>query len=73
VRGRVMSVAVGVATALAPLEHGLIDEYSLWILPIVLGGGKRLFREGVTTSLELADSTTSGTGALLLTYRPTES
>ena len=39
VRGRVMSVAVGVATALAPLEHGLIDEYSLWILPIVLGDG----------------------------------
>ena len=55
------------------MAHDLIDEYSLWIHPIVLGNGKRLFRDGGPTKpLRLVDSTTSGTGVLLLTYRPGE-
>lgn len=53
------------------MEHDLVDEYRLQINPIVLGSGKRLFREGSTkTGLRLADSKTSSTGVLLLTYRP---
>jgi dihydrofolate reductase len=55
------------------VEHGLVDEYALWIHPIVLGSGKRVFREGVPKlSLELVDTKTSTTGVLLLTYRPAE-
>jgi dihydrofolate reductase len=55
------------------MEHGLVDEYALWIHPLVLGSGKRVFREGgPKISLSLADSKTSGTGVLLLTYRPTD-
>jgi dihydrofolate reductase len=55
------------------MEHDMVDEYQLWIHPIVLGSGKRLFRDGSpSTSLRLVDSKTSSTGVLLLTYRPAE-
>jgi dihydrofolate reductase len=51
-------------------ERGLIDEYQLWVHPIVLGSGKRLFRDGSpSTPLKLVDSKTSSTGVLLLSYR----
>ena len=55
------------------IEQGLIDEYSIWIDPVVLGKGNRLFREpGPKLELELVDSTTSSMGVLLLTYRPAQ-
>jgi hypothetical protein len=53
------------------MEQGLVHEYQPWIHPIVLGSGKRLFRDGSpTTSLRLVDSKTSSSGGLLLTYQP---
>ncbi len=55
------------------IEKGLIDAYDLGIDPIVLGGGKRLFREGgPRTALRLVDSTTSSTGVAMLTYHPSD-
>jgi hypothetical protein len=43
------------------------------VYPIVLGGGKRLFREFEEIKpLELVDSKTSSTGGVLLTYRPAQ-
>jgi dihydrofolate reductase len=51
-------------------DHGLVDEYRLWMHPIVLGSGKRLFREGgPRTELELVDSRTTAGGLVMLTYR----
>jgi dihydrofolate reductase len=53
------------------MQHNLIDEYVLWIHPLVLGSGKRLFRDGVPkTPLTLVDTKTTGTGVVILTYRP---
>lgn len=53
------------------LQYELLDELKLMIHPIVVGGGKRLFEEGVgQTKLELLDSRTFCTGVLYLTYRP---
>lgn len=53
------------------MRHDLVDEYSLSIFPIVLGSGKRLFRDDdQVRKLELVDSTVTTTGGLLLTYRP---
>jgi dihydrofolate reductase len=51
--------------------HGLIDEYRLFIEPVVLGTGKRLFEAGAApTALRLVESTPMGKGAVLATYRP---
>jgi dihydrofolate reductase len=53
------------------INNDLIDEYRLMITPLVLGTGKRLFREGKARSeLRLVDSKTSSTGVLILTYQP---
>jgi dihydrofolate reductase len=53
------------------LAHDLVDELSLMIEPIVLGGGKRLFPEdGRSRTLELVSTVTSGTGVIICTYRP---
>jgi dihydrofolate reductase len=52
------------------LEHGLIDEFRLYIFPLVLGKGKRLFDGGtVPAGLELASSQVSSTGVIIATYR----
>jgi dihydrofolate reductase len=50
---------------------GLIDEYRLFIEPVVLGTGKRLFEPGAAaTALRLIDSRPMGKGAVLATYQP---
>jgi dihydrofolate reductase len=51
-------------------ENDLIDEFSLMINPLVVGSGKRLFRDGEMKRLRLIDSKTSSTGVLMTTYAP---
>ena len=52
------------------LREGLLDELRLMVHPVVLGGGKRLFEDGVDrTALELVDSRTFATGVVYLAYR----
>jgi dihydrofolate reductase len=52
-------------------ENDLVDEYFLAVFPVVLGSGKRLFREAdQITKLSLVDSKATSTGGVLLTYRP---
>jgi dihydrofolate reductase len=49
----------------------LVDRYSLTISPIVLGSGKRLFRNrDQPVRLDLVESHTATTGSLVLTYEP---
>jgi dihydrofolate reductase len=51
------------------LEHDLIDEYRLWIFPVVIGTGKRFFGEGtVPGGMRLVESHVSETGATINTY-----
>jgi dihydrofolate reductase len=53
------------------LRHGLIDEFRLWVFPLVLGSGKRLFADGtIPAGLKLLDSTVSTTGVVIGTYEP---
>ncbi len=53
------------------LKHDLIDEFRVWIFPVTIGKGKRLFREGTQpVGLKLIDSKTSTTGVIIATYEP---
>jgi dihydrofolate reductase len=55
-------------------QNGLIDEYSLLIYPVVLGGGKKVFADGSRTNLRLLESKSFPTGVTLMRYaveRPT--
>jgi dihydrofolate reductase len=50
-------------------EHDLVDEYEVWVHPILLGGGTRLFQESPSpTTLSLRDTKTTGTGVTVLTF-----
>jgi dihydrofolate reductase len=53
------------------VENGQVDEYRLFVHPLVLGAGKRLFREiARPLPMQLVDHTLTTTGVLLLTYVP---
>ena len=53
------------------LRNNLVDEFRLWIFPLVIGSGKRLFADGtVPSGLKLLDSTVSTTGVIMGTYQP---
>jgi dihydrofolate reductase len=55
------------------IEHGLVDEFRVMIDPVVVGGGKRIFRDdGVLRPLRLVDSQVTTTGAIIATYAPAE-
>jgi dihydrofolate reductase len=52
------------------LRHDLVDQLNLWVYPVVLGTGKKLFADGaVPAALELLESATFGKGTVLLRYR----
>src|ERR687891_788730 len=53
------------------MGHDLIDEYRLWVHPVVLGRGSSFFEDGAKRmDLELVDSTAIPSGVAILTYRP---
>jgi dihydrofolate reductase len=53
------------------LRHNLVDEFRLWVFPLVIGSGKRLFAGGtVPVGLRLADSKVSSTGVVMGTWQP---
>ncbi len=53
------------------IAAGLVDEHRLWVIPVVLGEGKRLFEKGVPPrALTLIETRSTPSGVLLNTYRP---
>ncbi|MCO8244873.1 dihydrofolate reductase family protein [Haladaptatus sp. AB643] len=51
------------------LAHDLVDEFWLWIFPLVLGDGKRLFEGGtIPAALVLTTAETSSTGVQMLRF-----
>jgi dihydrofolate reductase len=51
------------------LKHNLIDEMLVWIFPVAIGNGKRLFGEGThPASFRLLESKISSTGVIIATY-----
>jgi dihydrofolate reductase len=55
------------------VEHDLVDEFRVMVDPLVVGGGKHLFRDdGARRPLRLLDSQVTTTGAIVATYAPAE-
>jgi len=51
------------------LKHDLIDEFRMWIFPVVIGSGKRCFGDGtIPAGLKLVESKFSKTGVTINTY-----
>ncbi len=62
-------IGVGGATLAATLmEHDLVDEFGLFVYPVVVGGGTPYFPASVRRDLRLAETRTFGCGVVLLRY-----
>lgn len=53
------------------LEHALVDQLDLWVCPIVVGSGQRLFSDGGSSvDMDLAGHADLATGIAILSYHP---
>jgi len=53
------------------MQHNLIDEYRLMVYPVVLGSGKRFFKERADAlKLQLVDTKAFSSGVVVLIYQP---
>jgi dihydrofolate reductase len=52
------------------LEHKLVDEYHLWIFPVFVGSGQRIFDGMDTTHLRLVETTPFKSGIIVAVYAP---
>lgn len=55
----------------ALMQHGLLDELQLWICPVVVGSGERLFKNATDVPpLKLVETKQFRTGVIILSYQP---
>ncbi len=58
----------GAALAAQAIAAGLVDEYQLFFVPVVIGGGKQFLPGGVRTNLELLEERRFRNGTVCLRY-----
>jgi dihydrofolate reductase len=67
--GRDLGVTGSITLCRALIEADLVDEYRLFVYPLVLGRGRRLFAVGLDVDdLKLVQATPFQSGVVLLTY-----
>ncbi|QHC65143.1 deaminase [Rathayibacter sp. VKM Ac-2759] len=59
----------GAGIAAQALTAGLVDEIQLYVLPLLVGGGKPGLPRGLRTALDLVEERRFGNGTVLLRYR----
>ncbi|MFC0032948.1 dihydrofolate reductase family protein [Micromonospora chaiyaphumensis] len=59
----------GAELAAAFARHGLVDEWRLYVVPVVLGAGRPLFPAGTRLDLDLLTKRRFGNGVVQLSYR----
>src|SRR6266581_4667024 len=62
----------GAGLAGQAIKAGLVDELQLFLVPIVVGGGKRALPSGVRSDLELLDTQRFASGDVFLRYAPNQ-
>jgi dihydrofolate reductase len=60
----------GPGLAADAISAGLVDEYQLFLTPVIVGGGTRALPGGARLNLELQDEHRFGNGVVYLRYRP---
>jgi dihydrofolate reductase len=59
----------GPGLAASAIQAGLVDEYHLFVTPVVVGGGTAVFPDGVRAGLDLVDERRFASGVVYLRYR----
>jgi dihydrofolate reductase len=59
----------GPGLAASAIQAGLVDEYHLFVTPVVVGGGTAVFPDGVRVGLDLVDERRFASGVVYLRYR----
>ena len=67
--GRDLGVTGSIKLCHALIAADLVDEYRLFVYPVVIGSGRVLFADGASSKLSLVDMKTFRSGVALLTYR----
>jgi dihydrofolate reductase len=60
----------GPTLAAQAIAVGLVDEYQLFVVPVVVGGGTRCLPDGIRLDLQLVDQRRFDNGMLYVSYRP---
>lgn len=68
-KGADLVVSGSISLAQSLMQAKLVNEHRLFVYPIILGRGRRLFSEGIDNKLQLTDTRTFRSGIVLLTYR----
>ena len=69
--GKEIGVTGSISVVRSLIAAGLVDEYRLFVYPVVLGRGKRLFADATgVPKLRLVEATPFRSGIVLMRYRP---
>ena len=69
--GNDLGVTGSITLVRSLIEAQLVDEYRLFVYPVVIGKGRRMFADGIERrNLRLVETTPFASGVVLLTYRP---